>query len=169
MPATLQAHPPHPIATTTLPHPAPNPQGPTTAQRRPGGGIHVREPANISTAEYHEIADAYIDELVAALEEKAETPGSGYDVEFSGTYVLNKQPPNRQIWISSPMSGPKRYDWVWMQGEGQDQKEGTGMDVEGDLRGGQWVYLRDGATLSDLLKKELDVQMNPSEDVGGAP
>lgn len=83
-----------------------------------------------------------------------------------GTYVLNKQPPNKQIWISSPISGPKRYDWVLLKGEGQNQKEGTGMDVEGDLRGGQWVYLRDGSTLTELLKKELDVQMNPGDDVG---
>ncbi|EGT54939.1 hypothetical protein CAEBREN_28735, partial [Caenorhabditis brenneri] len=27
-----------------------------------------------------------------------------------GTYVINKQSPNKQIWLSSPMSGPKRYD-----------------------------------------------------------
>lgn len=80
-----------------------------------------------------------------------------------GTYVLNKQPPNKQIWMSSPMSGPKRYDWVMLKGESQDQKEGTEMDVEGDLRGGQWVYLRDGSSLTDLLKKELDVRM----DMGG--
>lgn len=25
-----------------------------------------------------------------------------------GTYVINKQTPNRQIWLSSPISGPKR-------------------------------------------------------------
>lgn len=25
-----------------------------------------------------------------------------------GTYVINKQTPNRQIWLSSPLSGPKR-------------------------------------------------------------
>jgi frataxin len=43
-----------------------------------------------------------------------------YDVSYSmgvltvkagasvGTYVINKQTPNRQIWLSSPMSGPKR-------------------------------------------------------------
>ncbi len=84
-----------------------------------------------------------------------------------GTYVLNKQPPNKQIWISSPISGPKRYDWVFSRGEGQHQKEGSEMDVEGDLRGGQWVYLRDGSTLSDLLKREVDVQMNPSEGEEG--
>lgn len=41
------------------------------------------EPAHISVEEYHEIADEYIDELVLTLEEKAETAGSGYDVEYS--------------------------------------------------------------------------------------
>ena len=41
-----------------------------------------------------------------------------------GTYVINKQPPNKQIWLSSPQSGPKRYDWVIL-GDGQENKEGT--------------------------------------------
>ena len=27
-----------------------------------------------------------------------------------GIYVLNKQTPNKQIWLSSPVSGPYRYD-----------------------------------------------------------
>jgi len=26
-------------------------------------------------------------------------------------YVLNKQPANEQLWFSSPLSGPKRYNW----------------------------------------------------------
>lgn len=26
----------------------------------------------------------------------------------AGTYVINKQTPNKQIWLSSPISGPKR-------------------------------------------------------------
>ena len=26
----------------------------------------------------------------------------------AGTYVINKQAPNQQIWLSSPVSGPKR-------------------------------------------------------------
>ena len=29
-----------------------------------------------------------------------------------GTYVINKQAPNRQLWMSSPLSGPVRYDWA---------------------------------------------------------
>jgi frataxin len=29
-----------------------------------------------------------------------------------GTYVLNKQTPTRQVWLSSPVSGPWHYEWV---------------------------------------------------------
>ncbi|KAH9921947.1 uncharacterized protein BXZ73DRAFT_104209 [Epithele typhae] len=52
-----------------------------------------------------------------------------------GTYVINKQPPNKQIWLSSPLSGPKRYDYV---------PEDDG-----------WVYSRDARSLNDLLNQEL--------------
>lgn len=69
----------------------------------------------------------------------------------SGTYIVNKQPPNKQIWLSSPVSGPKRYDWVILS-EGQDQKQ--------DTASGDWVYLRDGSTLSELLLKETGVVMD---------
>lgn len=65
-----------------------------------------------------------------------------------GTYVINKQPPNRQIWLSSPVSGPKRYDWV-VTGESMHQKEGCGV--------GEWVYLRDGSTLGELVRAEMGV------------
>ncbi len=65
--------------------------------------------------------------------------------------MINKQPPNKQIWLSSPITGPKRYDYV-ISSEGQDAKEGTG--------DGEWVYLRDGSTLSALLEKEIGVDMS---------
>ena len=64
----------------------------------------------------------------------------------NGTYVLNKQPPNKQIWLSSPSSGPKRFDWT-VQGEGMNEKEGSGV--------GEWIYLRDGSSLEEILRKEL--------------
>lgn len=65
-----------------------------------------------------------------------------------GTYVINKQPPNKQIWLSSPKTGPKRYDYV-IVGEGQHEKQDTAT--------GDWVYLRDGTSLNDLLLKELGI------------
>ena len=76
----------------------------------------------------------------------------------AGTYVLNKQPPNKQIWLSSPISGPKRYDWV-VKGEGMDQKEGCGI--------GEWVYLRDGSTLSELVRREMGVVISADGDRPG--
>jgi frataxin len=69
----------------------------------------------------------------------------------NGTYILNKQPPNKQIWLSSPITGPKRFDWL-VQGESMDQKEGGGI--------GDWVYLRDGTALSDVLRKELAITVD---------
>ena len=48
-----------------------------------GGSHHITEPADISADEYHEIADHYIDELVAELEEMAEDGGKGLEVEYS--------------------------------------------------------------------------------------
>lgn len=72
------------------------------------------------------------------------------------SYVLNKQPPNKQIWLSSPISGPKRFDWVVLQ-EGQNFKEGSGS--------GDWIYLRDGTSLTDIIRKELGVDNEVDDDV----
>ena len=116
---------------------------------------HVTEPSPLSIDQYHALSDAYIDSLVAQLEEMQEEREE-VDVEYSagvltlmfppcGTYVLNKQPPNKQIWLSSPVSGPKRYDWVERAGEAGHT--------------GHWTYLRDGSTLDALLEEEVGVDM----------
>jgi len=73
------------------------------------------------------------------------------------TYVLNKQPPNKQIWLSSPVSGPKRFDWV-VSGESMHEKEGGGV--------GDWIYLRDGTSLTEVIRKELGVEISRDH---GAP
>ncbi|KAJ4297458.1 Mitochondrial matrix iron chaperone [Kalmusia sp. IMI 367209] len=118
-------------------------------------------PTDISTSEFHERADEYLEELLSRLEEKQESTPD-IDVEYSAgvlqvkiqskdyTYVLNKQPPNKQIWLSSPVSGPKRFDWVVL-GEAMHQKEGGGA--------GDWIYLRDGTSLTDLVRKELGIEL----------
>ncbi|KAH6622674.1 Frataxin-like domain-containing protein [Chaetomium tenue] len=119
----------------------------------------IRTPADISDSEYHAVADEYLDKLLARLE-AMQDQREDVDVEFSagvltldlgpevGTYVINKQPPNKQIWLSSPKTGPKRYDYVIL-GEGQHEKQDTAT--------GDWVYLRDGSTLDQLLKTEIGV------------
>ncbi|GAA6009707.1 hypothetical protein JCM10207_004163 [Rhodosporidiobolus poonsookiae] len=108
---------------------------------------------NLTDREYQDVADTAMDRLTEYLEEKLEELDvDGADVEYStstcgksgvltiklgdkGTYVINKQPPNKQIWLSSPLSGPKRYDY----------------DAEHKV----WFYHRDGDLLHDLLNREL--------------
>ncbi|KAI2775935.1 Frataxin [Daldinia loculata] len=112
----------------------------------------------ITQTEYHDLADEYLDAVLTKFEELQDEYGE-VDVEYSsgvmtvkipnvGVYIINKQPPNKQIWLSSPISGPKRYDYV-RSSEGQSEKQ--------NISKGEWVYARDGTTLSDLLLKETGV------------
>lgn len=72
------------------------------------------------------------------------------NVASKGTYVINKQPPNKQIWLSSPLSGPKRYDFC-VASEGQGDKEGTAL--------GTWIYARDNSSLDELIHKEIELEL----------
>lgn len=116
--------------------------------------------SELSIEEYHSLSNSYIDKLVTILEQLQEERAD-VDCEYSagvltlffppnGTYVLNKQPPNKQIWLSSPVSGPKRYDYVKNKGG----------------PGGDWVYSRDGSRLSELLERELGVGVGVLEEGG---
>ncbi|KAJ8059737.1 hypothetical protein OCU04_011381 [Sclerotinia nivalis] len=122
-----------------------------------------KQAAELTQEQYNELSDEYMDAMVEKLEALQEER-EDIDVEYSagvltlsfppiGTYVINKQPPNKQIWLSSPTSGPKRYDFV-ITSEGQDSKEGTGS--------GEWIYLRDGSSLSELLLSEVGVDLSNS-------
>ena len=53
-----------------------------------------------------------------------------------GTYVINKQTPNLQIWLSSPVSGPWRYDY--------------------NRETQRWESTRDQHVLQHRLKEELE-------------
>ncbi|KAL0471253.1 Frataxin-like domain-containing protein [Neurospora intermedia] len=122
----------------------------------------VRAATELTDDEYHKLADQYMDRLVTHLEE-LQDEREDIDVEYSagvltvsfddgiGTYVINKQPPNKQIWLSSPKSGPKRYDYVAL-GDGQNEKEGTAK--------GEWVYLRDNSTINQLFRDELQIDLS---------
>ncbi|KAK9454518.1 hypothetical protein V1511DRAFT_453375, partial [Dipodascopsis uninucleata] len=98
---------------------------------------------DISDKEYHILADETLENIMIHCEDLADTRPE-IDVELNqgvltlilppnGTYVINKQPPNKQIWLSSPVSGPKRYDVI----------------------DGHWTYHRDGSTLGNLLREEV--------------
>ncbi|RQM05012.1 hypothetical protein DH86_00003708 [Scytalidium sp. 3C] len=103
----------------------------------------TKTPAELTAQEYDELSDEYMHNLLERFEELQESRDD-VDVEYS-------QPPNKQIWLSSPLSGPKRYDFV-IVGDSQRSKEGTGS--------GEWIYLRDGSTLGSLLLKEVGVELS---------
>ncbi|KAI9931307.1 hypothetical protein ASPWEDRAFT_47485 [Aspergillus wentii DTO 134E9] len=138
--------------------PAPTPQSHNVA----GAAVHVTEPSPLTDQEYYDYSEHYLNVLQLELERMGEE-GSDIEAEYSagvmnvlvpgvGTYVLNKQPPNRQIWLSSPISGPKRYDWV-VEGDQMHEKQDTRPP------NGQWIYLRDGSNLTDLLNEELTMSL----------
>ncbi|XP_069481870.1 frataxin, mitochondrial isoform X1 [Ambystoma mexicanum] len=118
-----------------------------------GLGRSLRKAGTLSTTgsldetAYERLAEQTLDSLAEFFDELADQPFTpdDYDVTFGsgvltvklggdmGTYVINRQTPNKQIWLSSPTSGPKRYDWT----------------------GKNWIYSHDGVSLHELLAKEL--------------
>ncbi|KAF8529459.1 Frataxin [Gautieria morchelliformis] len=108
--------------------------------------------SDMSIENYHAVSDDTMDSLLEYLEALIDSVNDRrYEVEYSsgvltlilgdkGTYVINKQPPNKQIWLSSPLSGPKRYDFSQTRGA--------------------WYYSRDGKTLGSFLKEELETLLN---------
>jgi len=105
--------------------------------------------SHLSMEKYHTMADHTMEELLSTLEDLLDSVGQpDWEVDYhsgvltlrlgsNGTYVVNKQPPNKQIWLSSPRSGPKRYDFH------EDSAE--------------WVYSRDGKSINALLSEELSM------------
>ncbi|KAJ5720778.1 Frataxin [Penicillium malachiteum] len=141
-----------------------DPRPPTNATSVAGAASHVTEPSPLTTEEYHDYSEHYFNVLIAELEKMQEEQGSDIEAEYSagvlnitvpsiGTYVLNKQPPNKQIWLSSPISGPKRYDWI-LEGDRMHEKQDTR-----EFAHGQWVYLRDGSNLTELLNSEMKLAL----------
>ncbi|KAI5610370.1 frataxin, mitochondrial, partial [Silurus asotus] len=115
---------------------------------------------------YEKLADETLDAMAEYFEDLTDESFTApdYDVVFSsgvltvkvggdhGTYVINKQTPNRQIWLSSPTRqvssrpvflGPKRYNWT----------------------GKRWVYAHDGMALHDLLSKEFSAIFQSNIDL----
>ncbi|KAG2422685.1 hypothetical protein HXX76_015849 [Chlamydomonas incerta] len=101
--------------------------------------------SSLTENDYHHVADATMEVMAEKLEAYVEESDvDGGDVEYSqgvltvklgpkGTFVVNKQTPNRQIWLSSPVSGPFRFDY----------------------EGGRWRYSRDHRDLLLLLQEEI--------------
>lgn len=98
---------------------------------------------NISASEYGRIADEYLENMSDELEELS-MDHEGIEIELvqgvltvtvppNGTYVINRQPANKQIWLSSPISGPNRFDSIQSK----------------------WIALKDGSSLTEIMENEI--------------
>jgi frataxin len=98
-------------------------------------GYHKCYSTKITSEVYHKKADIYMDHLVEYLEDLGDEYQGEYDVLYSsgvltlklekGTFVINKQPPNQQIWLSSPITGPKRFEYEELLEQWVDTKSKT--------------------------------------------
>ena len=95
---------------------------------------------------FERLATETLKYLLGAIEE---TLGDDLDIDLEGgiltirldaggIYVINRQAPNRQIWLASPASGAWHFDF----------RDGPG-------KAGRWVATRGGEALSALLAREL--------------
>lgn len=109
------------------------------------GDILPEDVVNLSPQEYQSLSSETFGQMMEDLDyffeenriTEAEVDEDSGVMEINcseGTYVINKQPPTKQIWLSSPISGPKRFDY----------------------HKGQWICLRDSVTLSGLIKDEMN-------------
>lgn len=100
-----------------------------------------------SESEYHPIADDALATIQDAIDDVLDSK-TGIDYEISvasgvltlslpphGTWVINKQTPNQQLWWSSPLSGPKRFEY----------------DDDDHV----WISTKDGLALGPLLVQEI--------------
>ncbi|GMT14757.1 hypothetical protein PFISCL1PPCAC_6054 [Pristionchus fissidentatus] len=102
---------------------------------------------------YEKRADETLESISDYVSEIGEAANVDVDIALSmgvlslsippvGTFVLNKQRPNLQLWLSSPISGPRRYD----------------------LKSGKWICAREHEALHLLLNREF-TQIFPSTPV----
>ncbi|KDN45604.1 Frataxin [Tilletiaria anomala UBC 951] len=131
----------------------------STAARKPNF-----KRANLTMTEYNKVSNLTLDSLQDKLEaviEEADQNGEDWDIEAAagvlnvkfgshGTYVINKQPPNQQIWLSSPYSGPYRMSFA----SASEDKDGNSTGETGGL----WFSKREGqdtVELWSLLRTEI--------------
>jgi|TARA_B110000090_G_C13237556_1_gene391184 frataxin len=101
----------------------------------------------MTESEFDDQADEFLEDLMDDLEVLESTAGPEFEIDYAmgvltlvlnedTTYVINKQRPNRQVWMSSPTSGPRRFEL--------DEEDGNA-----------WVDVRSRDNLLDVMKGEL--------------
>lgn len=103
---------------------------------------------SLSESRFHAVADELLQTVVEAVDTKigdtAEVDLIGgvltIDLGPKGQYVVNKHAPNRELWLSSPVSGAWHFQY----------------DADADA----WCSTRDRATvMTAVLERELGVSL----------
>jgi frataxin len=79
-----------------------------------------------SESAFYSTADETLEDIQDSIEQALEALGVDYELSYAsgvltfrlpdaGTWVINKQTPTRQLWWSSPFSGPKRFEYNTIQ------------------------------------------------------
>ena len=108
----------------------------------------------MTEAEFDRLATATLGRIAETLEEAL---GGGAEVDFQGgivtvsldeggEYVINKHAPNRQIWLSSPVSGAAHFAF--------------------DAASKAWISTRSNRVLGELLAEELGPVAKRPLDLG---
>ena len=126
--------------------------------------------------EYNNTANELLDDILDKLE-VIEDSMEGFEVNASGdgvihvivadkgTWVLNKQTPSRQIWLSSPITGPTHYKMVddeviSLVGTPCILLYTVRVDNSDDWSlNCQWVCTKDGHKMVHRLREQLYIQL----------
>lgn len=84
----------------------------------------------------HRFMDAIDDALGDRMDVDLENGILKIELDDGGQYVINKHAPNRQIWMSSPLSGAAHFGY--------------------DEAAGGWISTRGGGNLAEILSAELE-------------
>ena len=151
--------------------------------------MNVRSFQNVG--HYHNVADESLNSIQDAVEDffedhydadTAEKEEDIPEVNYSsgvltiylpphGTWVVNKQTPNEQIWWSSPLSGPRRYEYDdererWVYSRVAD--EGGAADVEllsfGELLETLGISRHAESLAEEHITSATDLQLLSKED-----
>lgn len=87
----------------------------------------------------NETLERFMDAIDAALGDEMDVDLENgilkIELDTGGQYVINKHAPNRQIWLSSPVSGAAHFNF--------------------DATTGGWISTRSPGNLADILAAEL--------------
>eukprot|EP00474_Spongospora_subterranea_P011168 CRZ11626.1 hypothetical protein [Spongospora subterranea] len=96
----------------------------------PGRPLSNRAPWTVQPIEessFQSMADTVLDHINDVLDHNERVDIEHSDgvltiVSADKHWVINKQTPNRQLWLSSPMSGPSRYDYISEHNQWMDSR-----------------------------------------------